>query len=249
VGRRLGQHFLGQGSILERIALAVCPVPEPLVVEIGPGKGSLTRHLLARAGRVVAIERDRALVDRLAVAFSSAANLTLVHADILDTDPAQWGPAVVAGNLPYYITSPILRKVLALRGTLRRAVFLVQKEVAERLVARPGTRQYGYLTVQTALHANAELLFSVRASAFSPPPKVDSALVRLTPHAQPEPGVERLLEFVGCCFRHKRKTLRNNLAGYCDSRLLAALPEASLRAEQLSPDELKSLYHRLKPAS
>jgi 16S rRNA (adenine1518-N6/adenine1519-N6)-dimethyltransferase len=248
VGRRLGQHFLGQKSILERIASAACPEPEPLVIEIGPGKGSLTQHLLARAGRVVAIERDRSLIDYLAGKFSSAQNLTLVHADILETKLTEWGPAVFAGNLPFYITSPILRKVLALHGTLRRAVFLVQKEVAERLTARAGTRHYGFLTVLTALAAQPELLFSVPASAFSPPPKVDSALVRLTPHAQAEPDAARLLEFVGRSFQHKRKTLRNNLAGFCDPRLLAAMPEASRRAEQLTLAEFKSLYHRLKPA-
>jgi 16S rRNA (adenine1518-N6/adenine1519-N6)-dimethyltransferase len=248
VGRRLGQHFLDRRPILERIARAACPEPEPLVIEIGPGRGSLTGRLLARAGRVVAIERDRALVGDLAGKYSSASNLTLVHADVLETDLTQWGPAVVAGNLPYYITSPILRKVLALGGALRRAVFLVQKEVAERLTARPGARAYGFLTVQTALYARAELLFTVSASAFSPPPKVDSALVRLTPHAHPEPDAGPLAEFVGLCFRQKRKTLRNNLAGFCDAGMLAALPEASRRAEQLSVDEFRSLYRRLKRA-
>ncbi len=126
---------------------------------------------------------------------------------------------------------------------------MIQKEVAERLTARPGSRQYGFLTVQTALYARTELLFPVPPSAFSPPPKVDSALVRLTPHDRPEPETKRLLEFVGHCFRHKRKTLRNNLAGLCDAGLLAAQPEASLRAEQLSLAEFKSLYQRLARGS
>ena len=249
MGRRLGQHFLTSRLLLESIAEAACPSLEPLVIEIGPGKGALTQHLLKRADRVIAIETDRFLVDYLGEKFSSAANFTLVHADVLRSDLAQWGPAVVAGNLPYYITSPILRKVLALHGTLRRAVFLVQKEVAERLTAQPGTRAYGFLTVHTALYARPELLFSVPSSAFSPPPEVDSALVRLTPHAQEEPGAERLLEFVGRCFHQKRKTLRNNLAGFCDKRLLAEMPEASRRAEQLTLAEFKSLYQRLKPDS
>jgi len=246
VGRRLGQHFLTKRALLERIAVAACPSSEPLVIEIGPGKGALTEHLLERAGRVVAIETDRSLVDYLAGRFSSRVNLTLVHADVLRADLAQWGPVVITGNLPYYITSPILRKVLSLRGILRRAVFLIQKEVAGRLVAPPGTRQYGFLTVQTALYAKPEILFYVPASAFSPPPKVDSALVELTPHAQPEPHPEGLLEFVARCFHQKRKTLRNNLAGFCDRRLLAEMPEASRRAEQLTLDEFKSLYDRLK---
>jgi 16S rRNA (adenine1518-N6/adenine1519-N6)-dimethyltransferase len=244
VGRRLGQHFLIRRSILERIAQAVCAPGEPLVVEIGPGKGSLTEHLLARAQRVIAIETDGLLVDRLANRFKGAGNLTLVHADVLETDLAQWGPAVVAGNLPYYIASPILRKALALGETLGSAVFLVQREVAERLTAQPGSRQYGFLTVQTLVAAQPELLFHVPPSAFAPPPKVDSAVVRLTPHAlRVDAGA--FLQFVSQCFRHKRKTLRNNLAGLYGGDLLAEVPEASRRAEQLSIDEFERLYRRL----
>ena len=249
MGRRLGQHFLKRQSILDRIARAACPQREPLVVEIGPGRGALTQHLLARSARVVAVETDRALVDHLAGKFSGVQNLTLVHADVLETDLAQWGRAVFAGNLPYYIASPILRRVVRLPGALVRAVFLVQKEVAERLVAPPGSRQYGFLTVETALYARAELLFPVAASAFSPPPKVDSALVRLTPHAEAPSDTEGFLEFVAQCFHHKRKTLRNNLTGFYDRDLLAGVPEASQRAEQLSLEEFQSLYRRLRPTS
>lgn len=217
-------------------------------MEIGPGRGALTRHLVAKAGRVVAIETDRRLVGRLQETFSGAGNLTIVHGDVLRTDLAQWGPAVFAGNLPYYITSPILRRVFLLGESLLRAVFLVQKEVAERLTAQPGSRSYGFLTVQTAVFTAPELLFTVPASAFRPPPKVDSALVRLIPHPVAEPEPERFLEFVALSFRQKRKTLRNNLAGRVDRRLLNGLPEASLRAEQLSLEQFKSLYRRLLSA-
>ncbi len=245
MGRRLGQHFLIRRSILERIAEAVCTQHEPLVIEIGPGKGSLTEHLLARAERVIAIETDRLLVDRLADRFKGAGNLTLVDADVLETDLAQWGPAVVAGNLPYYITSPILGKVLALGETLRSAVFLVQREVAERLTAQPGTRQYGFLTVRTLLAAKTELLFQVPPGAFAPPPRIESAVVRLTPPPPQGEGARRFLQFVSQCFRHKRKTLRNNLDGLYDRDLLAEVPEASRRAEQLSIDEFARLYQRL----
>ncbi len=218
-------------------------------MEIGAGEGALTEHLLARAKQLVAIEADRALFDRLSLKFEGRANLTLIHADVLRSDLAQWGAAVVAGNLPYYITSPILRKVLALGGTLKRAVFLVQKEVAERLTAVPGSRRYGFLTVQAQLFAEPELLFSVPPSAFSPPPKVESAVVRLQPRGVAEnlqsvdPG--RFLEFAGRCFLQKRKTIRNNLVGLYRKDVLAEINETSRRAEQLSVDELAGLYRRL----
>ncbi len=245
MGQRLGQHFLTRKAILDRIADAVCPDRQPLVVEIGPGRGALTRALLERADRVIAIETDRCLADFLERQFASAPGLTIVRGDVLRTDLAQWGPAVVAGNLPYYITSPILRKTLSLSSLLRRAVFLVQKEVAERLTAAPGSRSYGFLTVQTAVYAGAEILFHVPADAFRPAPKVDSALVRLTPHPSSPESPEPFLEFVGRCFRQKRKTLRNNLAGHFDKRLLDTLPESSRRAEQLSLAEFQALYARL----
>jgi 16S rRNA (adenine1518-N6/adenine1519-N6)-dimethyltransferase len=245
VGRRLGQHFLVRRSILERIAEDACPRGEPLVIEIGPGKGALTEYLMTRAERVVAIETDHLLVDHLTARFRDSGNLTVVHADVLATDLAQWGAAVVAGNLPYYITSPILERVLALGETLRCAVFLVQKEVAARLTALPGTRQYGFLTVRTLLAATPELLFPVPPSAFSPPPKVDSAVVRLTPHAPLVGDVQPFLSFVGRCFRQKRKTIRNNLTGLYDRSLLAEVSVTSQRAEQLSLDEFAELYRRL----
>src|SRR5271165_1168254 len=131
---KLGQHFLIRGSILERIAAAACPTIEKLVIEIGPGRGALTEKLLKRAARVIAIEVDPYLADFLEHKFAGDTRLQVVRADVLDIDLAQWGPAAIAGNLPYYITSPILEKTVRLR--FPRAVFLVQKEVAQRLAAR-----------------------------------------------------------------------------------------------------------------
>jgi 16S rRNA (adenine1518-N6/adenine1519-N6)-dimethyltransferase len=250
--QRLGQHFLAKGSILERIARAACPDREPLVIEIGPGRGALTEKLLEKADRVVAIELGSDLVEVLREKFRDEPRLTLIHADVLDTDLGQWGPAAVAGNLPYYVATPIIEKTLSTSASLERAVFLVQKEVAARLAARPGTRDYGYLSVQTQLLADVEALFDVRPSAFRPPPKVDSTVIRLRARNR---AVElrikdtaRFLDFLKLCFHQKRKTLRNNLAGEYGKGALNGRPEAGKRAEQLTLGEFAELYLRLVPS-
>jgi len=235
VGRRLGQHFLKSESALRRIAEAACPDRESLVVEIGPGRGALTTYLVERCERLIAVEIDAALATGLRERFPG---VELVEGNVLDIDLAQWGPAAIVGNLPYYITSPIVEKTLA--SGFSRAVFLVQEEVADRLAASPHTRDYGYLSVATQSQASVEKLFRVPASAFSPPPKVESAVVRLTPTAQRDPT---FLRFVSSAFRWKRKTLRNNLRG--EFPAIEALPEAGLRAEQLSVAQFKELHARL----
>ena len=243
--QKLGQHFLIKGSVLERIAAAACPVPQDLVIEIGPGRGALTEKLLRRAARVVAVEVDRYLAEHLRRKFAAEPRLEIVEADVLEADLGRWGRAVLAGNLPYYITSPILD--LTFRLAPPRAVFLVQKEVAERLVAVPGTRAYGYLTVAAALAAEARLLFEVKPGAFHPPPQVDSAVVLLEPRPMPQ-GIEdrdRFLAFAAQCFRHKRKTIRNNLGEIYGNPLVDAWPEARLRAEQLSLEQFVAMYGRL----
>lgn len=247
--RKLGQHYLLRGSVLERIAVAACPEPpEPLVIEIGPGKGPLTEKLLQRADRVIAIEVDAWLVEHLGGRFPDESRLTVVPADVLQTDLGQWGTCVVAGNLPYYITSPILEQVLALGPLCHRAVFLVQREVAERLAAGPGTRDYGYLSAITQVQAEVEYLSTVPRAAFSPVPNVDSALVRLRMRSQPlAPDLAGFRRFASACFRQKRKTLRNNLQGVFGPERLATAPtELALRAEQMSPTDLVALYERLR---
>jgi 16S rRNA (adenine1518-N6/adenine1519-N6)-dimethyltransferase len=245
--QKLGQHFLIKGSVLERIAAAVCPAPpEELVVEIGPGRGALTAKLLGRASRVVAVELDSYLAAHVRLKFQGDPRLEVVEGDALGTDLAQWGPAVIAGNLPYYAATPIIERTVRL--PVPRAVFLIQKEVAERLVAQPGTRAYGFLTVATAVFARVRLLFAVAPAAFFPPPQVDSAVVLIEPHgvAAGLDDAQGFLSFASHCFRHKRKTIRNNLADVYGREMVDAWPEAGLRAEQIPLEQLLEMYGRVK---
>ena len=247
--QRLGQHFLTSTRILERIAAAACPEREPLVVEIGPGTGALTLLLLERARRVVVVELDERLAAALRAKYGS--RLTVISGDALDVDLGRWGSAVITGNLPYYAATAIIERVVTLGSRMRRGVFLIQKEVARRLCAQPGSRDYGYLTTTVRLFADAERLFDVRPSAFRPPPKVDSTVVRLDPHPRSdELGIgdpQRFRRFLAACFRHKRKTIRNNLAAVYGKDAAGALPEASLRAEQLGLEQFAEMYRRLVP--
>ena len=189
----------------------------------------------------MAIELDSLLATALRVRFPSA---EVIQADVLATDLAQWGPAVVTGNLPYYITAPILERICALGPSLVRAVVLMQLEVAQRLVAKPGTRDYGFLTVSTQLFTEPEMLFRIPPGAFSPPPKVDSAAVRLVPRPVRIEDTSGFLEFAGRSFRQKRKTLRNNLLPFY-GRQVESWPEARLRAEQVPIEQLIEMYGRL----
>jgi len=238
--QKLGQHFLTDQSILQRIAEAACLPGEPIVVEIGPGKGALTEHLLRRASHVAAIELDPELALFLQTRFPS---LELIRGDALTEDLGRWPGAPVVGNLPYCVATPIISRVVRLR---RRAVFLIQKEVAERITAIPGTREYGYFSVDTQYFAEAEMLFTVKPEAFRPAPKVDSALVRLKPR-EAVVGLDpkAFLGFVSQAFRHKRKTLRNNLGPFYGREQVDAQPEAAARAEQLSIAQFAALFQRL----
>ncbi len=246
MGRRLGQHFLFQRDLLERIAEAACGPRAPRVVEIGPGPGGLTAALRPRAAELILVELDPALAAALRLRYEPDAGVRVVEADVLTTDLSQWGPATVCGNLPYYITSPIIERTLALGPLLERAVFLVQREVAARLAASAGSRDYGYLTASVQAQCRVEKLFLVKPAAFRPPPKVDSSVVRLTPLGTPlAPDLPAFRRFLSHCFRQKRKTLRNNLSAVLTRDIVDALPEAGLRAEQLSVAELAALHRRL----
>lgn len=269
MGRRLGQHFLNRKSILEKIAAAACGEAADWVIEIGPGRGALTECLLERAAQVTAIEIDPVLVLYLRQKFRDAiesGRLVLIEGDILKTDvPAllEGRHPAITGNLPYYITSPILLMVFSLDSQWERAVFLMQTEVAARVAAPPGGSDYGFLSVLAQLYSRPEILFQVERAAFRPPPKVDSAVIKLEPRdgasanlsdgGSDSDGISdkaAFLKFASACFRHKRKTLRNNLAAlYGRGRVDAVMntaAESRLRAEQLSVAELAALHRRLE---
>jgi 16S rRNA (adenine1518-N6/adenine1519-N6)-dimethyltransferase len=234
--RRLGQHFLSDPKILDRIVDALDPIPGETVLEIGPGKGSLTEALLARGLTVVAIEKDRDLAAALA-----RNNLTVVEGDALRI---QW-PRVpkIVGNIPYYITSPLIDKALT-PPLPERVVFLVQAEVADRLAAEPGSKIYGALTVGVQAVCRVEKLFTVAPGSFKPPPKVRSAVVRLTPRAVPlvTPGeIASFRTFVTGCFSKRRKQLKNAVTGMSETDLRALGFDPAIRPERLAPEDFVKL--------
>ncbi len=260
---KLGQHFLVDARYRHCIATELDLRPEDLVVEIGPGRGAMTQLLAERARRIVAIELDRALAEQLQQKLAAGSRIEVLQADILTVDLAELcrrhgaERCFVFGNLPYYITSPIIHHLFTFCDCVRAMALLVQREVAERLVAVPGTREYGYLSVLTQLFSRPRIVLGVPPGAFSPPPKVQSALVELQmgeaaggESLLPRGEVERFLQFVKRCFEQKRKNLLNNLAGlYSRARVELELNRLSLvhslRAEQLTLEELVRLYHRL----
>jgi 16S rRNA (adenine1518-N6/adenine1519-N6)-dimethyltransferase len=245
--QKLGQHFLASGRVLSKIALAACGSGVNLAVEIGPGRGALTAALLAHAERVLAVELDSELVHVLRERWPNEPRFAVIQADALRVDFSRFGSGVLAGNLPYYVATAVISRYLRNPGELRHGVFLVQKEVADRIVARPGSRDYGYLSVECQFLAHAEFLFPVPPGAFQPPPKVDSAVIRLTPRPRGEAvDPDKFLDFASACFRQKRKTLRNNLAGrYAPETLATQAHFMDKRAETLSVDKFIGLFHAL----
>lgn len=210
--KRLGQHFLRDQNVLARITEAVAPAGEDTVVEIGPGRGALTELLLPRARRLIAIEVDRQLAQFLREKFRGVMHLEIVEADVLEVDLGAIAGErfVLAGNVPYYITTPIIFHALR-RPRPLRAVYLVQREVAERIVSPPGSRAYGALSVNVQAIARTELLFGVPPGAFSPPPSVDSAVIRVQSLDHPVVCAEdeaRFRSFTQEAFGLRRKQMR-----------------------------------------
>lgn len=253
--KSFGQHFLTDPRILDRIADALEAPPGAPVLEIGPGRGALTAALVARGVRLVAIEKDRELVPMLRERFPE---VTIVEGDALELDWRALAPdALVIGNIPYNVTSPLLDRALA-PPRPRRVVFLVQREVALRCAAAPGTADYGALTVGIQAVARVERLFNVAAGAFSPPPRVASAVIRLTPLDTPlvaDADVARFRRLVVGLFSYRRKQLVRavrELTRWPANRAEAALATTGLdldrRPETLAPAEFARLLPTLVDA-
>ena len=251
--KNLGQNFLHDRGVIERIVLAIDPRPGDRIVEIGPGQGALTFPLLRRHGELTAIEFDRDLLQPLAAAAQAHGALSLLNANVLDVDfsalaaggiPGD-GPLRLVGNLPYNLSSPILFHALDHAAAIRDMHFMLQKEVVERMAAGPGSKVYGRLSVMLQAYCRVTPLFKVPPGAFRPAPKVDSAVVRLQPLP---PGAvvvadrARFAHVVRAAFGQRRKTLRNALSGVVDATAIEAAgvrPDA--RAEQLSVADFASL--------
>jgi len=252
IRKNLGQHFLNDQRILQRIVDALELRGDETVVEIGPGRGSLTELLVPVAKRLVLIEYDRMLAARLREKYASAPSVTVVEADVLTVDLGEvaGGPFVLVGNVPYYITTPILFHALE-PPRPDRAVYLVQREVADRIVAEPGSHDYGALSVNVQGFAHAKKLFRVAAGSFEPPPKVESAVVRIDPRDDPVVDASRearFRRFVQDAFGMRRKQMRRVIrslmsldAESAEALLQRAGIDPTARPETLSPEQFASL--------
>ena len=257
--KSLGQHFLHERGVVDKIILAVDPKPGDRLVEIGPGQGAMTFPLLDRHGALTAIEFDRDLLEPLAAAARKHGELTLVSANVLDVDftaladgqPGElFQPIRLVGNLPYNLSSPILFHALDHAAAVRDMHFMLQKEVVDRMAAGPGSKVYGRLSVMLQAYCEVTSLFTVGPGAFRPPPKVDSAVVRLLPRAPESIGIDdrtRFADIVRAAFGQRRKTLRNAVRNVCDEETIrAAGIDPQARAEQLEVADFVRLANEVR---
>ncbi len=263
--KRFGQNFLHDLGVIRRIVDSIHPRPGEHLVEIGPGQGALTRPLLEACGRLDVVELDRDLIAPLQQQLADTGELHVHQADALRFDfcalcekqgAEDTSRLRVVGNLPYNISTPLLFHLMQQASCIEDMHFMLQKEVVQRIVAAPGNKNYGRLTVMLAYYCESEMLFSVGSGAFFPAPKVDSAIVRLRPHPQPPVEVQDpalLAQLVAQAFSQRRKTLRNNLKGWLSADTITALDiDPGIRAERLSLAQFACLTNALQrpaPAS
>jgi len=251
--KRVGQHFLHDPNVIRRIVQVIQPQPGETLVEIGPGQGALTRPLLAAAGRLQVVELDRDLVAALRAEYGQDGPLTVHAGDALRFDFAALAGdnerLRVVGNLPYNISTPLIFHLLSQAAQIKDMVFMLQKEVVDRLAAAPDSKDYGRLSVMVQTYCEVDALFEVGPGAFQPPPKVYSAVVALRPRTRPlldsSPAVHARL--VAQAFAQRRKTLRNTLKGLLDEAdICAAGVDPSVRAETLSLQTFAALAAQLQ---
>jgi 16S rRNA (adenine1518-N6/adenine1519-N6)-dimethyltransferase len=248
--KRFGQNFLHDQGVIQRIVQAIQPRTGERLVEIGPGQGALTRQVLEHVEHMDAVELDRDLIPLLEQEFGP--RLEIHSQDALKFDfcrlVPEGGRLRVIGNLPYNISTPLLFHLMEGRHCIQDMHFMLQKEVVERLAAAPGSKAYGRLSIMVQYYCRVEKLFIVHPGAFYPPPKVDSAIVRLVPHAEPPVAVDSaddLSQLVAQAFSQRRKTLRNTLKGLLDeTEILACGIDPQLRPEQLSLPQFAALANR-----
>lgn len=246
--KRFGQHFLHDNHIIARIVSAIAPVEDDNLLEIGPGQGALTYPLLKQCKHLTAVELDRDLIPILQRGATRYGHLDIINSDILEFDLMTLAGDKsyrIAGNLPYNISTPLMFHLMASISRIQDMHFMVQKEVALRIVANIGDRNYGRLSIMMQYYCHCEYLFDVPPGCFTPPPKVDSAIIRLIPHQQPIIQVNDFDLFstiVKTAFGQRRKTISNSLKKMIDSSCFeAAQIDQSLRAERLSGEDFARL--------
>ena len=247
--KRFGQHFLSDPGVIQAIISEISPTADDVIVEIGPGPGAITRPLAARAGHLHVVVLDRDLAAALRNEFADTPNVTVHEADALGFDLSALGPRLrVVGNLPYNISTPLLFHLLKHRDNIVDMHFMLQKEVVDRMAARPGSKAYGRLGIMLGCHLDVEALFDVDRTAFDPPPAVTSAIVRLMPKSNPLPIDDEALlgRIVAEAFSKRRKTLRNALKKIAvEDDLLAAGIDPAKRPEEVSVAAWTALANRV----
>lgn len=237
--KHLGQHLLVAGPTLEKIVRTLAPSKQDTVLEIGPGTGNLTKHLLKQAGRVVAVEKDAEMVSKLKSEILGSPNLEIIHGDFLKLDLAQeLGESgnLFCGNLPYNISTPVMFKLSENRNLFSRGVVTIQREVAQRLVAKPGSKDYGILSILMQVSGRIEKCFDISPKSFFPPPKVTSSVIKIVftdppPYQIADYGL--FSKIIKAVFRTRRKMIRNSLPEEYLHALEAAGIEGTVRPEEL----------------
>lgn len=248
--KRFGQHFLTDPGVIDAILRAVHATKDDVLVEIGPGQGAITAALAASAGELHAIELDRDLARRLRHQYEGNSRVTIHEADALSFDYASLGDRLrIVGNLPYNISTPLLFNLLEFRDRILDMHFMLQKEVVDRMAAGPGSKTYGRLSIMLGCHLSIESLFDVDKASFDPPPKVQSAVVRLDPLPPNTYNIndQRLLsEIVTAAFMKRRKTIRNSLKDHAEAADFEAVGiDSGLRPEQIGIDKYVELSNHL----